>query len=325
MPSAINLFMQKKIVFLINNSEITAGTRGASLGPEAIITAARKMESPLFGEHEVKRLQNLNYLLDSRTQFMHAKRIDGILQVYKDLNADVSEILNNGDFPFVIAGDHGSAGGTIAGIKSSFPSKRLGVVWIDAHADIHTPYTTPSGNIHGMPLASALAVDNLECQSNDVDEQTVSLWNQLKNVGGISPKISPEDIVYVSVRDIEPEENCIMELLGIRNIPVSELRENGVAKIMTTIETKLAACELIYVSFDVDSMDPILTSYGTGTPVANGLAPEEAKALMIALAQNPKTICMEVVEVNPCLDDKLNKMAETAFDIIETVIKTIKK
>ena len=316
--------MNKEIVFLINKSEITAGSRGASLGPEAIMTAARKKESTIFSETKVKKLKCVNELLDYPTKFQFAKRIDGLLKVYEELNNEVAELLTDKKFPLVLAADHGSAGGTIAGIKTAFPNKRLGVIWIDAHADIHTPYTTPTGNIHGMPLATALNIDNLESKVNEVPEATVALWNQLKNTGGIAPKITHEDLVYIGVRDTEEQEDAIMHRLNIKNYKVEEVREKGVAAIMNQIDQKLAHCDLIYVSFDVDSMDPDLTSYGTGTPVKNGLTPEEAKQILVNLSQNPKTVCLELVEVNPCLDNKINTMAEVALDLLESIIKTLK-
>jgi len=317
--------MDKNIVFLINKSEITAGTRGASLGPDAIITAARKKGSLIFGEHSVEKLKNVNDLLDKGTTHQYAKRIDGLVEVYETLNDTVSTLLTSNTFPFILAADHGSAGGTIAGIKSAFPNKRLGVVWIDAHADIHTPFTTPSGNMHGMPLATALNVDNLECKSNEVPEATLSYWNQLKQIGGIAPKLQPEDLVFIGVRDTEEQEDAILNRLGIKNYDVNEVRTKGVDAIVTDIELKLSDCDCIYISFDVDSMDPDLTSHGTGTPVKNGLTPEEAKALLSRLAGNDKTVCIEVVEVNPCLDEKENRMAEVTLDIVEALTQELKK
>jgi arginase len=316
---------RKNIVFLINKSEITAGSRGASLGPEAIMTAARKKESFMFGENKIQELQVSNHLLDFPTRFRFAKRMDGLLKVYEEIYGKITAVLSDNDFPFVLAADHGSAGGTIAGIKAAFPNKRLGVVWIDAHADIHTPYTTPTGNMHGMPLASALNVDNMECKVNDACEETVSIWNQLKNFGDIAPKVLPQDIVYIAVRDTEDQEDCIIRELNIKNYPVAEVRQKGVHVIIDEINVKLSQCDIIYVSFDVDSMDPDLTSYGTGTPVKEGLSPQEADQLLMALAQNPKTACIEVVEVNPCLDDKTNTMAEVAFGLIESVVKVLKQ
>ena len=168
---------KNNVTFLINKSEITAGTCGASLGPDAIITAARKRGSFIFGENTIDKIQNVNSFLDKQTNFPFAKRIDGLLAIYEELNTKIATILKGNTFPIILAADHGSAGGTIAGIKSAFPDKRLGAVWIDAHADIHTPYTTPSGNMHGMPLASVMNLDNLECKLNDIDSEHELLWN----------------------------------------------------------------------------------------------------------------------------------------------------
>ena len=148
--------MKKELTFIVNRSEITAGTRGASLGPDAIFAAARTKKSLLFGAYPIIELPNYNNLLDQPVKHPYAKRIDGLVKVFNDVSNQVSETLQAGKFPFVLAGDHGSAGGTIAGIKKAFPDKRLGVVWIDAHGDLHTPFTTPSGNMHGMPLSTAL-------------------------------------------------------------------------------------------------------------------------------------------------------------------------
>ncbi|GAA4771735.1 MULTISPECIES: arginase [Flavobacterium] len=316
--------MSTNVTFLINKSEITAGTRGASLGPDAIITAARKKESYIFGENTLDKIQNVNRYLDQPTKYPFAKRIDGLLSIYEELNAKVSSILKNNSFPIILAADHGSAGGTISGLKSTFPDKRIGAVWIDAHADIHTPYTTPSGNMHGMPLASVMNIDNLECKINDVDAETEALWSQLKNVGGTSQKIYPDDVVYVAVRDTEEQEERIIEKFGIKWFTVNDVRTQGISAIVEGINEHLKNCDIIYVTFDVDSMDPDMTSHGTGTPVPDGISQLEAKDLLVALAQNKKTACIEIVEVNPCLDEKENTMAEVTLDILEAVTDTIK-
>ena len=147
----------------------------------------------------------------------------------------------------------------------------------------------------------------------------------MKEVGNIAPKIRPEDIVYIGVRDIEEEEIDIMRRLGIRNITVPEVREKGVDAIVEIVNDKLKDCDIIYVSFDVDSMCPSLSSYGTGTPVIDGIGPEEAEEILVGLAKNPKTICYEIVEVNPCLDEKFNTMAQIALNIIDALIRVIKK
>lgn len=315
--------MKQDVTILINRSEITAGTRGASLGPEAIMTAARMKGKSIFGDYPIEEIKHFNHLLDHPTPYKYAKRIDGLLAIYQALNDKVSSLLLNKKFPFVIAADHGSAGGTIAGIKTAFPDKKIGIIWIDAHADIHTPYTTPSGNMHGMPLSTVINDDNLACKINDLSPETIVLWDKLKNIGGISPKASANDIIYIAVRDTEEQEDAIINELGIKNYLVSEINEIGIQKMITEIESKLKDCDLIYVSFDVDSMDPDLTSHGTGTPVKNGISPKQAEEILTLLAKNEKTVCIEFVEVNPCLDEKTNKMAEVTSDLVESVLNAL--
>src|SRR5690606_33064988 len=129
------------------------------------------------------------------------------------------------------------------------------------------PYTTPSGNMHGMPLATALGEDNRQCQRNDVPQATVDLWERLKNTGYSGVKLAPEDLAFIGVRDVEEEEVKVMERLKIRNYTVEEVRSKGTEAICAAIDEQLSQCDIIYVSFDVDSMDPKETSYGTGTPV----------------------------------------------------------
>ena len=315
--------MSKNVVFLINKSEITAGTRGASLGPEAVISVARNRGKTIFSDYPIEEIKDVNNLLDRPTNHQFAKRIEGLLSIYNALNDKVSSLLSNNKFPFILAADHGSAGGTVAGIKTAFPTKKLGIVWIDAHADIHTPYTTPSGNMHGMPLATVLNEDNLPCKSNELSEETTKYWNELKQIGSIVPKAIASDLVYIAVRDTEEQEDAIIERLNIKNYSVAELRSIGVSTMMQEIETKLIDCDIIYVSFDVDSMDPEFTSHGTGTPVKNGLYPNEANEILVSLAKNKKTVCIEFVEVNPCLDEKINKMAEVTLDLVESVLDAL--
>ena len=225
----------------------------------------------------------------------------------------------------VLSGDHSSALGTISGIKIAFPEKRLGVVWVDAHADIHSPYTTPSGNVHGMPLAAALADDNLDRKINDLEPDTDKAWEGLKNIGGFSPKVLHSDVVYFGVRDTEEPEEYAIKKNNIKNYRVDEVRYRGMDVCMNeTLET-LKDCDLIYISFDVDSMDCDLISKGTGTPVSKGFDQEEIKQIINKVIESGKVACVEVVEVNPCLDNKQNRMAEITFDLFEAAANSIKK
>jgi arginase len=315
--------MSRKIRFVFNNSELGAGTYGASLGPHAIQVAARKSESQFFSEYPIDFVHVENNLIDLPTKFGYAKRIDGVHKVASDLVKKIESALDENSFPFVLAGDHSSAAFTLAGIRKKYPEKRIGVVWIDAHSDLHSPYTTPSGNMHGMPLAIALGLDNLEKQRNSPDQETIQYWNELKNIGGNCPIIYPENLVFIGVRDTEEEEYFLIKKLGIKNFTVDQVHGQGAEKIVKTIFELLSDCDILYISFDVDSMDPDETSYGTGTPVKNGLSVEEARVLLNGFAKSPKTVCMEVVEVNPCLDNKVNTMAEVAFSLIESVAHTL--
>lgn len=311
--------MHRKIEIIVNNSELAAGTRGASLGPGAIMTAARKANNPYFGLYPLHPLPDYNRFLDQKNETEFAKNLQGFKLVFESVAEKTTEILHKRSFPLILAGDHGSAAGTIAGIKAAYPDKRLGVVWIDAHGDLHSPYTTPSGNIHGMPLSLSLGNDNLGYQRNTPSEETVSTWNELKHKYTGTIKLNPADLVFIGVRDTEYEENQLIAENNITNHTVESVRKEGAQAIVQHVLEQLDPCDIIYVSFDVDSMDPEITSFGTGTPVGNGIFPEEAEEILTLLAQDPKTVCIEFVEVNPCLDNKENTMAETAFSLLESV------
>src|ERR1035437_8614531 len=166
----------KNIKLIEVPSEIGAGTRGASLGIDAIKIAALDFMSNFFVHFPSEKIETENNL-----------------------------------FPVVISGDHSNSGGTIAGIKAAKPKSKLGVIWIDAHADLHTPYTTPSGNMHGMPLSAAIGEDNEESKVHELDEKTKKQWDQLKQFGKIYPKVLPEDVVFISLRDYEKEERFLIE------------------------------------------------------------------------------------------------------------------
>src|SRR5665647_3542031 len=284
----------KNIKLIEVPSEIGAGTRGASLGIEAIKIAALDFMSNFFVHFPSEKLETENQMLFEPIQSPYAKRISG---------------------------DHSNSGGTIAGIKAAKPNSRLGVIWIDAHADLHTPYTTPSGNMHGMPLAASIGEDNEESKVHEPDEKTKKEWNQLKNFGKINPKVLPEDIVFISLRDYEKEEKHLIDKYGMKVITTSELRRKGPENVVRAALRFLNECTDIYVSFDVDCLDSSI-SKGTGTPVSNGLREREAEDLVSKFMQNRKICCFEITEVNPTLD-KENLMAEIAFNILQRSVNVL--
>ena len=307
--------------FIEIKSEIGAGTRGASLGVDAIKIAALDYGSNLFKKIPSVEIPSENQLLFENPGSLYAKRIKGIITLYEKLAKEVAACLKNKTFPLVLAGDHSTAGGTIAGIKMAFPKAKLGIIWIDAHADIHSPYTTPTGNMHGMPIATALGEDNFSSKINKPDKETIELWNKLKKVGGISPKITYKDLVYIGVRDVEPEESSLLKKHKVKLFTTAEIKRNGVEKIARDALAYLNHCTHIYVSFDVDSMDSSI-SKGTGTPVRNGITEKEAGSLCVRLVQHEKVCCFEISEINSTLD-KENLIAENAFEILQRVVSQI--
>lgn len=303
-----------KIKIIEVKSELGAGTRGASLGVDAIKIAALDFGSRYFKKYNSVEVPHENHLLLESTGSQYAKRISGVLTIIERVTDEVCKTLHHKEFPIVLAGDHSSAAGTISGIKKAFPKSKLGVIWIDAHADIHSPYTTPSGNLHGMPMAMVLDEDNIESKVNTVDQETVNYWFQLKNIGNISPKITYRDVVYIATRDTEAPEEYLLKKNKVKNFSTAEIRKRGVERVAIDALQYLEHCDLIYVSFDVDCIDSAI-SKGTGTPVANGLTEREAGNLVSRLMTSDKVCCFEIVEVNPTLDRE-NLMAENAFEIL---------
>ncbi|RKQ49699.1 arginase [Roseivirga pacifica] len=311
----------RKIRLVEVRSELAAGTRGASMGIDAMRIASIKRRSNFFMRFEPVSVQDENKLLFGDPQFKWAKYGEGVYTMLNRVCDTVEGLRKEKLFPIVLAGDHSTAAGTICGIKKADPGLRLGVIWIDAHGDFHSPYTSPTGNMHGMPLAMVTATDNAENEANDVEEETEALWEKIKQIGGNGPKINPDDIVYVGVRDTEAQEDYLIEKFGIRNFKTAEVNEKGVAKIAEEALEILKDCDQIYISFDVDSLDTSVST-GTGTPVPNGLSKEQAFELNRTLIKDKRVCCWEIVEVNPTLDTE-NKMAEHAFDILEATTESL--
>lgn len=315
----------ESVILIENKSEIGAAKWGAGMGIDALKTVAKTLQDQFFSQYPSVKIQDENDTIFEETPHRYARRIDKILTICERLSSEVEVQLKDAKkFPVVISGDHSPAAGTIAGIRKAFPDKRIGVIWIDAHADIHTPYTTPSGNMHGMPLCVSLGIDHKEHQLHDPKQETIELWEKFKKLGGDGPDVSPRDLVYIGVRDTEPAEDELMEIHHMKNYTVDNFRQLGVEKMGKEIEEYLSACDIVYVSFDVDCLDSSI-SVGTGTPVPGGFWAHEAEKIVKEVLKNPKVICFEMVEINPALDNKGNKMAEMAFDILKIAVHQIKR
>ena len=200
----------KNIKIIKNRSDIGAGTRGADLGIDAMEIAAINANNTFFNDHPFIDIKTDNESIYNKVNSSTAKRIQFVEEHCIRVANAVSKTIDEKYFPIVLSGDHSSALGTISGIKKSNPQSRLGVIWIDAHADLHSPYSSPSGNIHGMPLAAAMQKDNLENQFNNPDEKTIFYWNNLKKIGTNDPKFLPEDLIFFGVRDTEEPEGYLI-------------------------------------------------------------------------------------------------------------------
>jgi arginase len=314
-----------KIIKLIEvRSELGAGTRGASLGIDALKLASLDYGSYYFGKFKTKEIRDSSHLLYRNPLRAYAKRIRGVIKIFNKLANAVQKEIKDGHFPVVLSGDHSSAGGTIAGVKMAYPDKKVGVIWIDAHADLHSPFTTPSGNIHGMPLASALGLGKTVSSKNPVKGDTIPYWEILKNLGGICPKITPDSLVFVGLRDYEKEEKDYIQKNNVRVVKVEEIRKGKIKEVADKItKNYLGHCDVLYVSFDIDALDAKLVP-GTGTPVKHGLQVNETIKFLKEILKDQRLACFEVTEINPLLD-KENSTAEKVFPIFREAINTIEK
>lgn len=307
------------IKIIKNRSDIGAGTRGSDMGIDAIEIAAINVKNDFFNVHPYADVKTHNETIYNKNKNTFAKRINFVCEQCHRLRDEVKKELKKGFFPLILSGDHSSALGSLSGIQMAYPDKEIGVIWLDAHADIHTPYSTPSGNVHGMPIAAALSIDNREFSKNKVSESTEKNWLRMKKMGNKSPLIKPQNLIYFGVRDTEKEEDQIIQSKKIKNFSVNEVRGLGLKSCIDQTIQQLISTDLIYISFDVDALDCDLFSRGTGTPVSKGFVTKEIISIIKGVKDTGKLVALEICEINPLLDNKGNQMAESSFEIISSV------
>ena len=215
----------------------------------------------------------------------------------------VERIIGLKHFPLVLGGDHSIAVGTVSGIAAFAHSqgKKLGLLWVDAHGDINTPESSPSGNIHGMPLAALLGFGAPE----------------LTSVGGPTPKVDPANVALVGIRSLDAGEKKRLKETGVQVHTMSDLDRHGVPSVMKRALTQVTAgTDFVHVSLDLDAVDPSVTP-GVGTPVKGGLDYREAHLIMEVIADAGVMTSLEVVEVNPILDER-NASAEFAVELVQS-------
>jgi arginase len=281
-----------------------AGKRGMDSGPSALRIAdlRKRLESlgyPVRDEGDILiTSQEVQEVGDTEMRYLpEIKRVSELLAT------KVEEALSADGFPLVLGGDHSMSIGSLAGIGAycKRKNKKLGVVWVDAHPDMNTPETSPSGNIHGMPLAVAMGYGAKE----------------LTSISGDFPKVQPKNVVIIGARDIDKGEAQLIKKLKVNTYTMYEIDKSGVYKIMKEIvEEMQKRVDHLHVSFDVDSVDPSIAP-GVGTPVSGGLSYREAHFIMEALAETGMVASMDVAEVNPILDEH-NRTAIFAAEIVSS-------
>lgn len=287
-----------------------ASMAGVDIGPAALRVARLNQRIARLG-YSVRdlgdlRLERPQTLPEDTEKLKFAREISIACEQLAD---EVEAILGAGEFPIILGGDHSIAMGSFAGAAAYYRRREqsLGLIWFDAHADMNTAETTPSGNIHGMPLAALLGFGAPE----------------LTRVGGFSPKIDPSMCAHVGARDIDPGERELIKKLGIRFFTMREIDERGMSACMDEAIAIASKGTAGYaVTFDVDALDPG-DAPGSGTLVRGGLTYREAHLGMEKIAENGGMRLLEIVEINTALDVN-NKTAELGVELILSALgKTI--
>jgi len=276
--------------------DLGADRRGVDMGPSAIRYARLRENLEALGIARYIDHGNIpvpvaeSHVAESAK---NAKYLPIILAVCAELGRLVEDVVRQGGFPLVLGGDHSIAIGTLAGVRRA-RGREPGLIWVDAHGDINTPLTSPSGNVHGMPVSIALAEHS----------------------------IVPERTVLIGLRDVDSGERTRIRELGVRAFSMSDVDRIGMERVMEEALAIAAADGSLHVSFDMDGIDPT-EAPGVGTPVRGGLSYREAHLAMEMVADTGKLGSMEVTEINPIFDQR-NKTAELAVELILSALgKTI--
>ncbi|MFQ5614008.1 MAG: arginase [Anaerolineae bacterium] len=277
--------------------DLGAGRRGVDMGPSAIryaglIPALETLDCAIYDQGNIEVPVSEAY---DETE-TNLRYLEPIIAVVEQLGAKVTTVVEAGHFPLILGGDHSLALGSIRGVAQG---RRLGLLWIDAHADFNTAETSPSGNIHGMPLAALTGYG---------DPRLVAL------LGGPLPVVEPAKVAVIGVRQLDPEEHDRLRQAGITVFAMEQIdRIRLYEALRQALDIATRDTDGIYVSFDLDALDPLYAP-GVGTPVQGGLTYREAHLACEMIAETGRMVGLELVEVNPILDER-NKTAEMAVEL----------
>jgi len=310
--------MRRPVRILGVPMDLGQGRRGVDMGPSAVRYAGLQARLEGLG-YQVEDGGNIIVPVPEEVRAVGPggmRHLEAVAETCERVFQAVRETVADGRFPIILGGDHSIAMGTIAGVIAA--AGPTGVLWIDAHGDFNTPETSPSGNIHGMPLAHLVGRGH----------------PRLIRIGGPEPKLRPEQVVLIGVRSLDPEEPEQVVLIGVRSLDPEERRamaesgmliftmreidELGIATVVRQALTRLKAWPRLHVSLDLDVLDPQVAP-GVGTPVPGGLTYREAHLMMEILADSGRVGSVDVVEINPILDER-NRTAELAVELLASLL-----
>jgi arginase len=284
--------------------DLGSGRRGVDMGPSAIRIAGVAERLSELGHKVVDEgdvvIKNMEEL---KVGDVRARYLPEIARASAIIARKVERIMAAGHFPLVLGGDHSIAIGTVSGIAAvaQTQGKRLGLLWIDAHGDINTPDTSPTGNIHGMPLAALLGFGA----------------HELTSIAGPPAKLDPANVALVGIRSLDTGEKKRLKETGVQVHTMSDIDRHGVHRVMKKALARVTdGTQFVHVSLDLDAVDPSVTP-GVGTPVKGGLDYREAHLIMEVIADAGVMTSLEIVEVNPILDE-CNRSAEFAVELIQS-------
>lgn len=290
---------RKRIGILGAPMDLGQNRRGVDMGPSAI-RYARFQESLEELGYEVTDLGNVRTPVPETVEKNgEAQRLGTIREVCSEIAGQTKEMVSDGMFPIILGGDHSVSIGTVSGAASG---GRTGVIWLDAHADFNTPETSPSGNVHGMPLATLTGRGHPD----------------LVNIGGGGAKVRPEDVVIIGLRSVDREEQKLLGEAGVHVYTMKEIDAYGVARVVRQALEDLSRLDHVHLSFDLDALDPEIAP-GVGTPVRGGLSYREAHLIMELINEADIITSLDVVEVNPILDAR-NGTAELAVELVASLM-----
>ncbi|HJQ30121.1 MAG TPA: arginase [Rubrobacter sp.] len=274
--------------------------RGVDMGPSAIRYARLEAALADLG-HKVTDLGNAGVPIPELVaKEEEVKHLAAVRSVCEEVSERAAAIFSEGLFPIFLGGDHSIAIGTVSGVAGS--GGRTGVIWVDAHADFNTPATSPSGNIHGMPLAALTGRGHPD----------------LVGIGGPGASVNAEDVVIVGLRSVDFEEKNLLREAGVKVYTMKEIDAYGAARVVRSAIEDLSHVDRVHLSLDLDVVDPEVAP-GVGTPVRGGLTYREAHLLMELVNEAGIVSSLDVVEVNPILDVR-NGTATLAVELVESLM-----